>query len=418
MTPTLIKRKKFFFIATALVLGCASARVSQVTIDNAFRDSDWSRAISELETGLKKEGDGVDQLLFLMDLGLVHRVAGNFQESNRYFQEADKTADLKDYTSLSTEASTLLVSDNITQYKGEDFENVLISEYMALNYAALGDWEGTLVETKRVNHKLYRMKTEGKRSYDENPFAHYLTGAVYEAMGEPDNAYVSYKRAYALRGDDVRIREDGWRMSVLLGLDDDRERWEKDLGWSSEQAKARAKDAKAVRSDPEVVVIFENGIGPEKRPNPNFVKVPQFFPRYNPIDHARVTIDGVDVGRTTIMDDIEATAIATLDEKYSGIVAKKIAGVVAKEVAGEVVARQTDSPLLGFITKIALHAADQADLRHWKLLPKNFQVLRVRTKPGPHVVKVFLDDRTEPFATREIQSQAKTKTFLAFRSVP
>ena len=47
------------------------------------------------------------------------------------------------------------------------------------------------------------------------------------------------------------------------------------------------------------------------------------------------------------------------DEKWGGLLAKRLAGVVIKEVVSDQVERQTGSPLLGFLTRIALHASDQ-----------------------------------------------------------
>src|SRR6185503_7847510 len=145
--------------------------------------------------GVTKQGEnGRDLLLYLLDLGLSLHSAGRYEESNQAFLKADKIAEIKDYTSLSTEGATLLTSENIKDYKGEDFEKVLINTYLAMNYALMGDYENALVEARRVNHKLHLMVSEGQRKYKQNAFARYLSAVLYEAEGEWNDAYIDYKK--------------------------------------------------------------------------------------------------------------------------------------------------------------------------------------------------------------------------------
>src|SRR5262245_43452885 len=104
--------------------------------DRLFREGRYDDAAQHLKKGLEEQGtDGRDILLYLMDIGLSLHSAGRYQESNEYLLKADKMAEIKDYTSLSKESATLLTSDNIKDYKGEDFENVLINTYLSMNYA-------------------------------------------------------------------------------------------------------------------------------------------------------------------------------------------------------------------------------------------------------------------------------------------
>ena len=40
-----------------------------------------------------------------------------------------------------------------------------------------------------------------EKKYVENPFAIYLSGMIYEALGEINDAYIDYKKVYSLRPD-------------------------------------------------------------------------------------------------------------------------------------------------------------------------------------------------------------------------
>jgi hypothetical protein len=385
----------------------------------------------------------------LLDIGLALSSAGKYEESIKAFRKADKMAEIKDYTSLATESATLLTSDNIKDYKGEDFENVLINAYLALNYAIIGNTEDALVEARRVNHKLYLMKTDGKRNYEYSAFARYLSGILYESEGDPNNAYIDYKEVYKIRPDLPGLGRDLWRTAWLSHMRDAMEEWDEKFGLT------KADHDEAKKSAPksglgEIIVVYQNGISPEKRPHPNFASIPKFYPRANPVMSAEVEIarlqpesssgpmtsasdsssasgsaessstlavDWKKVGSPVVLDDIEKAAIEALDEKYAGIIARKVAGVVAKEAIGYAVEKKTNSPILGALTKLALYASDQADLRSWNLLPHDLQVLRIPVEPGTYRVRA-LPGGGAPTPDKTIQVLAGKKVFVTFRYMP
>src|SRR4051812_44003174 len=252
--------------------------------DNLFRAGRYSEAADHLKIGLEKEGDnGRDLLLFLLDEGLALHSAGRFEESNKAFLRADKIAEIKDYTSLATEAGTLLTSENIKDYKGEDFENCLINNYLAMNYALMGDAENALVEARRVNHKLQLMITDGQRKYKQDAFARYLSAILYESQGNWNDAYVDYKMAHDLEPAIPGLGRDLWRMAFLQHDRDDQEQWDEEYHLTdADHAEAK----KVLQKSPklgEIIVLYENGISPVKQPNPQWRSLPRFYPRANPV---------------------------------------------------------------------------------------------------------------------------------------
>jgi len=159
------------------------------------------------------------------------------------------------------------------------------------------------------------------------------------------------------------------------------------------------------------VVLYENGISPIKKPNPIFKELP------NPVRQASIEVNGQVMGTTAVLHDIEKTAIENLDEKYAGLIAKKVAGVVVRAVIADQVARQTNSPLLGALTSVALSAANEADLRSWNLLPRDLQVARVVVDPGTYTVRV-LPSGAGPLPPKTIQLNPGEKKFMDFRYMP
>ena len=93
--------------------------------------------------------------------------------------------------------AALLTNDAIRAYSGEEFERVLIHYYRALNYHYLGDHQGALVECRKANLRLsdFAEAAEYELSYANDAFMQYLTGLLYEAGGEVNDAYISYRDA-------------------------------------------------------------------------------------------------------------------------------------------------------------------------------------------------------------------------------
>ena len=425
-------RKGGLFVALCLIgsaVGCSSARMSDHASDSMFREGRYEEAAQKLKAGVEEQGEsGRDVLLYLLDLGLTLHAAGKYEESNKAFLRADQIAEIKDYTSLSTEAATLLTSDNIKDYKGEDFEKVLINTYLAMNFALMGETESALVEARKVNRKLYLMVTEGKRKYKQNAFARYLSAILYESEQNWNDAYVDYKFTHDLMPEFKNVGLDLYRMAWLLGMPDEMERWERKFGLSDEDKKSakalHLKNGKRI-SRPErgeIIVLYENGISPIKRPHPNWSQVPKFYPRYNPVGGAKIRVQGGTLASaieadTSMLHNIESTAIENLDEKWGGLLTKKIAGVVAKEVLAKQVENVTDSPLLGAVAKIAMWASDQADVRSWNLLPHDLQIARIPVDPGTYDVKAMPAGASE-LPDRTIVVGPGKKVFVNFRYAP
>ena len=412
-----VSKAFFAVLISGSVVGCASARMSDSASDHLFRSGQYEAAAAKLREGVKDQGEnGRDLLLYLLDLGLTLHTAGLYEESNKAFEQAEKIAEIKDYTSLSAEGATLLLSENLKDYKGEDFEKILINTYKAMNYALMGGTDDAIVEARLVNRKLHMMVTDGQRKYKQSAFARYLSAILYESEGEYSDAYIDYKNTYDLEPGFPGLGRDLWRLAWLQGDSDRMDEWAEKFSLTDED-KSAARELKPSKGKGEIVVIYENGISPIKKPNRNFESTPMFYPRYNPVRLANVEINGEVRASTAVLDDIEAVAIENLEEKYGGIVAKKIAGLAVKGGIAYGVARATDNPMLGYLAGMLLVKADQADLRSWNLLPRDLQIARVTVAPGTYSVRVVpLGAGVLP--EKSVVVGAGKKVILDFRYTP
>lgn len=372
-------------LALLLLPACAGYTRSTRSGMDAFERRDFSSAESVYAPGA--EEDSKDQLVYLFDRGTVRFTAGQYEMSIKDFLLADKLSEIKDYTAIGTEAASILVNDRILQYKGEEFEHVIISVYVALNFAALGKDEEAAVAARLVNRKLERLRSEAKRDYNLNAFAQYLAGILFERLGNWNFAYVDYKKTQQLAPHFSRLKADLLRGAIWMDSSSDLDKWRRQLGADEEDIKEARREMKATGG---VVLLYQNGFAPEKVTHANWHELPDYRTRYNRHRAAHLYLNGEKVARTEILYDVEKAAIANMNQKYALYLTKRVAGVVAREVLGNELDKQKAG--LGTIFKVAMFAASQADLRSWSTLPKDFQAARVQVKPGTYQASIRLED--------------------------
>lgn len=376
---------------TALVLlfflsSCASYTSATKKGLAAFEHRDFAAAE---EVYAKADEEGVDQLVYLFDRGVVRFEAGRYEESIKDFKLANDLSEIKDYTAIGTEIATVITNDRITHYKGEEFEHVLVSVYLALNYAALGKLEEALIACRQVNSKLERLRDEAKRHYSLSPFAQYLSSALFEKEGNWNYAYVGYKKTYQIAPEFSRLRRDLVKGALEMDSSNDMRKWEKTLHVDEAEIKEAKKELKGSGG---VLLVFHNGYAPEKVSSPAWYEIPEYRPRFNRHRAARLYLNGKDMGRTEVLYSVEQVAMQNLKEKYAGLIAKRVAGVVAREVIGDQLDQKAEG--LGTIVKIAMYATSQPDLRSWLTLPKEFQVVRAQVAPGTYHATVRLENQS------------------------
>lgn len=360
-----------------LFSGCASYENRIEKPRTLFERGQYDEAIKELQ-GLVERKDN-DQLLYLMDLGLVQHEAGHYADAIKTFTIADKQAEIKDYTSITTEAASVMLSDEVKPYKGEDFEKILIDVYLAIDYTLLHNQEDALVQCRLVNHKLDLMISQGQLPYQRNAFAKYLSASLFESGGEIDDAFVDYRQLQKWAPSTPYLGAPILRIA-------DRRHDEQELE-EYQKIYPTEKNYRLGPSQGEVILILEDGRTPVKRASPQFRLLPKFYKRYYATDYGFLRDASAASGaeaRSYTFYDIESTAMRDLDHRVGLIVTKKLAGYALKEAAAYGVQKATNSELAGALTSIILHATDKADLRSWTTLPARLEIARLALPAGKH----------------------------------
>jgi hypothetical protein len=377
-----------------------------------FNQENFSAAAVEYDKNISRAGN--EQLLALLDTAISYHYAGQYQKSIHYFLEADKLAQRLDYLSLSRQLTSLVATDYALKYKGEDFEKVLINTYLAIDYLMLGDLENALVEARRVNQKLKRYSQLCKCDYKLNPFSIYLSGIIYEMNGQPDEAYIDYKKVYQLSPGFPLLKNDLLRTSRLAGIE------------APEAKNWRATSGGPDNSPPEgdygeLIVLFECGLSPEKHQETRIIAIPVYHKRPTRISYAQVYVDGRYYDRTYVLNDIEAIAIRQLKEKMLRILAKQSLVTTGKAAIAHQIGKQAKSPLVESLALMFFYATNKADTRSWLTLPQNIQLTRIALSPGRHEVTLKLYDHHNNLVKSvnygNITIEKNGKRFINYRSV-
>jgi len=409
MNAFAIPRILFAVLLTALA-GCASDRYLAHSGHSAMRAKNFESAANAFEK--ESQTSSTNQLLFLLDRGSALFSAGQYDEAAKVFLKAEDIAEIKDYTSISEEVGILATSSNVKGYKGEDFEKVLINVYLALCFSAQGKVESAQVEARKINLILGKMIREGKRNYEESPFARYLSGILWEMNGSYNDAYIDYKKTYEMDPEFPEIGRDLLATSKKIRFHDEYRKWSEIFAQETPRS--------FQRGEGELIVVFERGLGPVKVPRGYNATLPRFVPRFSPEGFARLTVNEQVVGSTENVLDIETLSIRYLEDRIARMTAAKVAGIAVKGAIAAGVGKATESEDLGWVVFHILQATDRVDLRSWRSLPGSLQMLRVPMRSGVHQVKIEVmghDGHSVLFEKDfgEIEVKAGKKRFLLAR---
>lgn len=405
------------FIGAVLTqTGCATYQGKVEKARQHIVAHEFTAAESHLKP-LADEESG-DQLIYLLDYATTLQMSGQLKESNNYFFKAEKLAEQLDYHSISRITGSLLVNEEMKQYKGDTFEKIFINAYLAMNYLEMGNLDDALVEARRINDKYKLYRAEEKKAFELNSFAKYLSAMIWEADKKFDDAFIAYKEAYELDPKIATIKEDILRAAKKSQRMDEYKRYKKEFMLNSESADWYDKEKATL------IVIFQQGWGPRKKFNPRDVKFPILTPVITDTKKLKVKLakdnKSFEEEKTQFVYDVESASIKTFQDDQASLLARRVGAFVAKEVTARELSRRDDT--LGFLAWIFMHASERADLRQWSTLPETIQVARVYLSPGEYQLSLqglsgFGYETADRLQDKKIQLEKGKTYFVNFRSV-
>jgi len=396
-------------VCLAALAGCATFSDTIQSTEYNLVQQRPKAALNEYE---KLKPVPADRVLYLMNKGMLLRMSGDYDESTRTLEETKRLSEQLRALSLREQALSITVNDATKSFVGEDFERVMVNNYLALNYLERGQLDAARVEALQVDVLLRdrRQRTSKDSPYAEDAFARYLTGIVYEDEGEWSDAMIAYRKAYEAYQKQLKsfavpvpetLKHDLIRLADRMGLAEEAKRYREEFKIAETLSEAD------LRERGEIIFTVHAGLAPLKReraitaPNPATgrilrVAVPQYRSRAQPFAYASL---GVDSGsaKTSRVENIDAIAVKTLDSEMAAITARAIARAAAKDtIAGAAGSGDSSSSaLLGLAVNLAGVLTERADTRSWFTLPGEIHLARLPLPPGEYKLKIELHGRDE-----------------------
>jgi len=396
--------------AIVQLTGCAAFR----SYDSELQETNQQLASGNVDAALallEKNNKGEDKdLLYYFEKGELLRSKGDLSGSQDAWREADSVVfkweeSVKlDTAKYLSQFGSYLVNDKVRRYEGYDYEKVMLTTQMALNLLAQNDFEGARTEIKKTHEReaviaelrdkeyLKReeeaekegVKTEykdlqgypvaaldapevvGLKNSYQSAFSHYLSGYVYEALGEKGLAAPGYRKAAELRPNTALLER------ALLDLD-----------------KPAAKGA-----DSDVLIVVQSGLAPARDsvriplPLPisgNLVITPLSFPIIKE-DTSTAHFSEIYLNDKTLsltaLNSTTAMSRRALRDDMPGIILRTSVRAITRGVAQKQL--NDVNPLAGLAVGIASAVTEGADTRTWRTLPDDTLVARVRLAQGEH----------------------------------
>ncbi|MCX5781542.1 MAG: hypothetical protein NT145_02385, partial [Elusimicrobia bacterium] len=473
MLKRILRYVGVLIISGSLISACATKTAYYQDVGKLVSSGKYSDAVTLTEQSKDSAYGNKNALLYCLDLGMLLHLSGNYKESNAAFENAKRLFDELFTKSVTTEASTFLISDNMRPYYGEDFERAHVNIFCALNYLMLGERNEALVEARQADDFLKKLQTDYgyKNVYKEDAFARYLMGMIYEDQGQVNDALISYKIALNAYKDYQKVYKltapqelvnDALRAASKLRFDNDVQNIKND--WQVPSYEELPKNfgelvlidyngfsAEKIDSFFEISFgkawIYVNGMDARGKEREEVEQagaiarsiimdeqIRMAFPKYEKIPSRiqgfRVSTQDLS-GRSSegeVVQDISAIAQKNLEDRISRIKIKTIARAAVKfaraHKISEKVAKDSNDKLLGWITKkvlnVASAATEHADKRSWRSLPDKILIARLPLNEGKYSINLKFYDKSglpiEQKTLENIEIKSRKKTFVIVRS--
>jgi hypothetical protein len=395
-----------------------------------YEHGDFTLA-SDKVTSIADHGVDTDKVLLRLEEGAILRTAGHLPESNTAFDQADQlVGDYQQWPTvrISEEALAALTTARSINYRGELSDLVMLNTYRALNYLELGNPDGArpmliraafvqqdiadkyAKELQKAQDDINKNKEDNKSTVDTdqtvqnkdpqgrtiqqqvesddkdllnlqsyanyvNPFCDYLQGLFFMAYAgdssDLERAVTAFKRTASMVKNNPYLAQD------------------------IADANLRADGRKVA---PATYVIFETGMAPARGqiqiPLPLFLvnrqapTVTLYFPTlHSRRDYVSAlwAAGGGKTARTELLCNMDAVVVQEFNNELPQMITRMIIAAATKaaidEGGKEALKGQSAVAQLAFNVTSAVYQFEmnQADLRIWQTLPKQFQLARLPT---------------------------------------
>ncbi|MDR1353700.1 MAG: hypothetical protein LBK05_10505 [Treponema sp.] len=405
-------RKWYFAVLAILLFSCATNPQVYKNIDAEIGRGSYDAAVAAMEKG-QSSGRPIyppkNAIMYYLDKGMLEHYAGRYRESAENLEEAERLI-YEAYTkSVTQDIASYVANDNVKDYPGEDYEDIYINVFSAMNYYYQSDIQGAMVEIRKLTEKLeylsvkYAGDTAKVDEYSQennaeiprgvpvnisnSALARYLSALFYRGSNRMDDARIDFVQLRNVYDSVPAIYSTPLPRSLELSGDPGRETNE-ELAVPAGQARLNA--------------LCFAGLSPVKTENKVYgpldtrVSLPQLTSRPSVISRIRVEVGGGPSFDLELLENMGAVMAETFKARYNIIVAKTYIRTIMKyaiSVGGGVAAANVaDSELLGWgvalLGKLLTDASESADIRSSRYFPGRAYVGGVNLRPGIYDISV------------------------------
>lgn len=415
----------FVFFIGFLGSGCASYTMQTQKVSQSYDLGNFQAAATQITQEADKRGNSKDAIVWRLEQGAVLRAAGRFAESNQAFDKAEVSINkYEEQAKIKVGREALASVTNLTTlpYEGFAYDKIMMNTYKALNYLQMGDYEKARVEFNRAyqrqddavqinSARIEKAQEEGNKQNLNIDLDRINSDQKFKRQFDNYYSDLGLFKAYAVYVNPLTVYLDGMYFMTNATGGSDFERAQK----SFERVLGMIGENQYIRQDMETIqqvingkpipattyVFFETGEAPEREQIridlPLFLVVPGVpymgaaFPRLkynsNYLSAFNISHDGK-TEAAFLLSNMDAVIAQEFKNELPTIITKTIiasvikAGVTYGTYAGVTNGgRKNTGAGLAVLLAGAIYqaATNQADLRTWTTLPKEFQFCRFLT---------------------------------------
>lgn len=362
-----------------------------------------------------------DALLRHMYRGVISLHAGEFEQGAKSMDRAWSIVDDRYTRRIRDGASSLVTSDASLPYYPLPTEQLFIPYYGALNWLAMGELDEAVVETRRLA-MLLQSESGPKPTPQLEGALRYVTGVLFEAAGDRQDALVAYRNAAvklgSLPGDTIPPSADSGDVVVLIedGFVARPEPQSLSIYTSDDELTALRRGRDADR------IVVAHRVR-SRANDPNWVAPEVGWLTYQ-VNWATIGAGTPGYGSITVetnprrFSTLSVAVSPSVSADFSALVPEKLARGIARAAVrqaamkaasnqiGKAISGEDDDEddddepaaggrilrgLFGLVLgslAVGSTAIDQPDLRAWQLLPDRLTVARLRLSVGEHPIFV------------------------------
>ncbi len=415
-----------------LLMGCSNLRTRDAYKEPLLQNAqhrNFSGAIRIIEEAEEKSFTEKDKVLYHLYLGILFHYDKNYNASIYHLNQAEDLIDELYTKSISRAASSILLNDNTLAYSGEDYEDIYINIFKALNFINMKDIDAAFVEIRKVNIKLNLLEDKYKEyanklnssddskievsvkstQFNNSALARYLSMLLYRAENSMDDARIDkeyIEEAFRLQShiyyfsppdlstfEPTRSNEANLTFVSFIGLAPEK--------YPITYRVATLEDMIIVFSDNGSQANGQHFPFPGVSPGYYFkFAIPQIREKKSEINRISIEVNGRSFGTLEKIEDVNKIAKETFEVKANMAYVRAITRTVVKGIASILAQKEIEKRtgelgglLAKFGTAAITEASEAADLRSCSIFPGFAYVGDYQIDPGIYDIRVVYHNK-------------------------